>query len=86
MVPLHLEVSSTVREMCPSMLGQLQEAIVEACTQLLAETKLKELCKQLGIAPPKYQPPPMVHPLDEALLGDKAFPMAMEMDTSRVEE
>ena len=29
----------------------------------------------------------MVHPVDEALLGDKAHhPMAMEMDTSRVEE
>ena len=72
MVPLHLEVRSTVREMCLSMPGQLQEAIVKAHAQLLAERKLKELCKQLGIAPPQYQPTSMVHPVDEALLEDKA--------------
>ena len=41
----------------------------------MAETKLKELCKQLGVPAPRYEPPPMVHPIDEGLLGEKAAPM-----------
>ena len=49
---LYVEVRSIVREMCPSMPGQMQDAIVEAQAQLLAEVKLKELCKQLGVPAP----------------------------------
>ena len=86
MVLLHLEVRGIVQERCPSMLGQLPEAIVEAHVQLLAETKLEELCQQLGIAPPKYKPPPLIHPVDEALLGDKALPMTTEMKATAVEK
>ena len=37
MRPLHVEVRSIIREMCPSMPGQMQDAIVEARAQLLAE-------------------------------------------------
>ena len=62
--------------MCPSMPGQMQDAVVEARAQLLAETKLKELCKQLGVPAPRYEPPPMVHPVDEGILGEKAVPMS----------
>ena len=75
MRPLHVEVRSIVREMCPSMPGQMQDVIVEARAQLLAEVKLKELCKQLGVPAPRYEPPPMVHPIDEGILGEKATPM-----------
>ena len=50
MQPLYMEVRNIVKEMCPSMPGQMQNAVVEAHAQLLAETKLKELCKQLGVA------------------------------------
>ena len=49
MKPLYVEVRNIVKEMCPSMLGQMQKAVVEARAQLLAEVKLKELCKQLGV-------------------------------------
>ena len=52
MQPLYVEVRNIVKEMCPSMPGQMQSAVVEACAQLLAETKLKELCKQLGVPAP----------------------------------
>ena len=65
-----------MKEMCPSMPGQMQNAVVEARAQLLAETKLKELCKQLGVPALRYEPPPMVHPVDEGILGDKAVPMS----------
>ena len=75
MRPLHVEVRSIVREMCPSMPGQMQDAIVEARAQLLAEVKLKELCKQLGVPVPRYEPPPIVHPIDKGILGEKAAPM-----------
>ena len=50
--------------------------MVEARAQLLAETKLKELCKQRGVPAPQYEPPPMVHPVDEGILGEKAVPMS----------
>ena len=76
MQPLYVEVRNIVKKMCPSMLGQMQNAVVEARAQLLAETKLKELCKQLGVPAPQYEPPPMVHPVDEGILGDKAVPMS----------
>ena len=76
--PLYMEVRNIVKEMCPSMPGQMQDAVVEARTQLLAETKLKELCKQLGVPAPRYEPPPMVHPVDEGILGEKALPMSGE--------
>ena len=49
MKPLYVEVRNIVREMCPSMPGQMQDVVVEAQAQLLAEVKLKELCKQLGV-------------------------------------
>ena len=52
MQPLYVEVRNIVKEMCPSMLGQMQNAVVEARAQLLAEVKLKELCKQLGVPAP----------------------------------
>ena len=76
MQPLYLEIRNIVKEMCPSMPGQMQDAVVEARAQLLAETKLKELCKQLGVPAPRYEPPPMVHPVDEGILGEKAVPMS----------
>ena len=76
MQPLYLEIRNIVKEMCPSMPGQMQDAVVEARAQLLAETKLKELCRQLGVPTPRYEPPPMVHPVDEGILGDKAVPMS----------
>ena len=78
MQPLYMEVRNIVKEMCPSMPGQMQNAVVEARAQLLAETKLKELCKQLGVPAPRYEPPPMVHPVDEGILGEKAVPMSGE--------
>ena len=55
MQPLYVEVKNIVKEMCPSMPGQMQNAVVEARAQLLAETKLKELCKQLGVPAPRYE-------------------------------
>ena len=76
MRPLYVEVRNIVREMCPSMPGQMQDVIVEARAQLLAEVKLKELCKQLGVPAPRYEPPSMVHPIDEGILGEKAAPMS----------
>ena len=76
MRPLHVEVRNIVREMCPSMPGQMQDVIVEARAQLLAEVKLKELCKQLGVPALRYEPLPMVHPIDEGILGEKAAPMS----------
>ena len=70
MQPLYVEVRNIVKEMCPSMPGQMQSTVVEARAQLLAETKLKELCKQLGVPAPRYEPLPMVHPMDEGILGE----------------
>ena len=78
MQPLYVEVRNIVKEMCPSMPGQMQSAVVEARAQLLAETKLKELCKQLGVPALRYEPPPMVHPVDEEILGEKVVPMSGE--------
>ena len=78
MKPLYVEVRNIVKEMCPSMPGQMQNAVVEARAQLLAEVKLKELCKQLGVPAPQYEPPPMVHPMDEGILGEKVVPMSGE--------
>ena len=52
MQPLYVEVRNIVKEMCPSMPGQMQSTVVEARAQLLAEVKLKELCKQLGVPAP----------------------------------
>ena len=75
MKPLYVEVRNIVREMCPSMPGQMQDAVVEARAQLLAEVKLRELCKQLGVPALRYEPPPMVHPIDEGILGKEAAPM-----------
>ena len=74
-------------EMCPSMPGQMQDAVVEARAQLLAETKLKELCEQLGVPTPRYGPPPMTHPIDEGLLGEEAVPMSsMKSRTEQMKE
>ena len=41
--PLYVEVRNIIREMCPSMPGQMQDVIVETRAQLLAEVKLKEV-------------------------------------------
>ena len=60
------------------MPDQMQNAVVEARAQLLAEVELKELCKQLGVPAPQYEPPSMVHPIDEGILGEKAEPMSGE--------
>ena len=78
MMPLYMEVRELVKQMCPAMPGQLQEAIVEARAQLLAEARLKELCKQLGVPMPRREVVPMVHPIDEGLLGKAAAPMTPE--------
>ena len=78
MKPLYVEVRNIVKEMCPSMPGQMQSAVVEARAQLLAEVKLKKLCKQLGVPAPWYEPPPMVHPVDEGILRENAVPMSGE--------
>ena len=78
MKPLYMEVRNIVKEMCPSMPDQMQSVAVEAGAQLLAEVKLKELCKQLGVPAPRYEPPSMVHPIDEGILGEKAVPMSGE--------
>ena len=56
----------------------MQDTVVEARAQLLAEVKLKELCKQLRVPAPQYEPPPMVLPIDEGILGKKAVPMSGE--------
>ena len=76
MQPLYVKVRNIVKEMCPSMPGQMQNAVVEARAQLLAETKLKELCKQLGVPAPRYEPPSMIHPVDEGILGETAVPVS----------
>ena len=86
MKPLYVEVRNIVKEMCPSMLGQMQNTAVEARAQLLAEVKLKELCKQLGVPAPRYEPPPMIHPIDEGILGEKAVPMSGELHEGPVKE
>ena len=76
MKPLYVEVRNIVKEMCPSMPGRMQDMVVEAPAQLLAEVKLKELCEQLGVLAPRYEPLSMVHPIDEGILGEKAVPMS----------
>ena len=76
MRPLYVEVRNIVKEICPSMPGQMQDTIVEARAQLLAEVKLKELCKQLRVPVLQYEPPSMVHPIDKGILGEKAAPMS----------
>ena len=86
MQPLYVEVRNIVKEMCPSMPGQMQSAVVEARAQLLAETKLKELCKQLGVPALRYKPPSMVHPIDEGILGEKAVPMSGKETPEPVKE
>ena len=68
------------------MPGQMQDAVVEARAQLLAETKLKELCEQLGVPTPRYGPPPMIHPIDEGLLGEEAVPMSSMKFTEQMKE
>ena len=78
MMPLYMEVRGLVKQMCPAMPGQLQEAIVEAWVQLLAEARLKELSKQLGVPVARREVVPMVHPIDEGLLGKAAAPMMPE--------
>ena len=76
MQPLYVEVRNIVKEMCPSMPGQMQNTVVEARAQLLAETKLKELCRQLGVPAPRYEPPSMIHPVNEGILGETAVPVS----------
>ena len=87
MVPLHMEVRRLVGEMCPAMPGQLQEAIVEARAQLLAELRLKELCRKMGLPLPKKPVPPMIHPIDEGLMGtEAATPMSAGLTTEKIRE
>ena len=52
MCPLYQEVRQIMREVCPSMPGNMQEAVVEARAQLQAEAKLKDICRQLNIPVP----------------------------------
>ena len=52
MCPLYQEVRQIVREMCPLMPGNMQEAVVEVRAQLQAEAKLKDTCRQLNIPVP----------------------------------
>ena len=52
MHPLYQEVRQIMREMCPSMPGNMQEAVVEVRAQLQAEAKLKDVCRQLNIPVP----------------------------------
>ena len=90
MVPLHLEIRKIVRSMCNNIPSATQDQIVEARAQLLAEERMKELCRELGIPCPLPKPaerPPMQHPIDEGLLGATAPPMTtstegMEIDAS----
>ena len=84
--PLYMEVRNIVKEMCPSMPGQMQNAVVEAQAQLLAEVQLKELCKQLGVPAQRYEPPLMIHPIDKGILGEKAVPMSGELPEGPVRE
>ena len=86
MKPLYMEVRNIVTEMCPSMPGQMQNAVAEARAQLLAEVKLKELCKQLGVPAQRYEAPPMIHPIDEGILGEKAVSMSGELPEGPVRE
>ena len=51
---------------------------MEARAQLLAEVKLKELCKQPGVPAPQDEPPSVVHPTDEGILREKAVPTSGE--------
>ena len=61
--------------MCPSM-PQMQDAVVEARAQLLAETKA-ELCEQLGVpAPRNIEHSAHGTPCGEGILGEKAVPMS----------
>ena len=57
---LYQEVRQIVREMCPSMPGNMQEAVVEARAQLQAEAKLKDVCRQLNIPVPLTTASPSV--------------------------
>ena len=66
---LSQEVRAIVKEMCPLMPGQLQEAVVKARAQLLLEARLKEICQNLNIPLPAIISPQAIHPVDEALLG-----------------
>ena len=52
MHPLYQEVRQIVKELCPSMPGNMQEAVVEVRAQLQAEAKLKDVCRQLNIPVP----------------------------------
>ena len=66
---LSQEVRAIVKVMCPSMPGQLQEAVVKARAQLLLEARLKEICQKLNIPLPAIIALQAIHPVDEALLG-----------------
>ena len=61
MHPLYQEVRQIVREMCPTMPGNMQEAVFKVRAQLQVEAKLKDVCRQLNIPVPLMTtPPPMV--------------------------
>ena len=60
MCPLYQEVGQIMREMCPSMPGNMQEAVVKARAQLQAEAKLKDACRQLNIPVPLTTVSPFV--------------------------
>ena len=66
---LSQKVRAIVKVMCPSMPGQLQEAVVKARAQMLLEVRLKEICQKLNIPLPAIIAPQAIHPVDEALLG-----------------
>ena len=82
---LSQEVRAIVKEMCPAMPGQLQEAVVEARAQLLLEVRLKEICQKLNIPLPAIIAPLAVHPVDESLLGKEAILLERSVeDTTQV--
>ena len=67
MHPLYQEVRQIVKEMCPSMPGNMQEAVVEVRAQLQAEAKLKDICRQLNIPVPLTAvPSSVVFPTDSS--------------------
>ena len=88
MVPLHLEIRKIVRSMCNRIPSATQDQIVEARAQLLAEERMRELCKELRIPcplPQSAERPPMQHPIDEGLLGATAPPMTTSTERMDIE-
>ena len=60
--PSHQLTCGIVQQMSPGLLSADADTIAKARAELLAAERLKELCKQLGLAVPtqlqQYPPPP----------------------------